>query len=79
MKVEIALAANGGLLMQRIERILGIDASVRPLASGWRIATGLTVALALAAAGTERVFLDRKRSLVRRPVGYWSSTRLPGT
>ena len=50
-RTQVALAANGGILMQRIERILGINANTRPMASGWRIATFLTVALALVASG----------------------------
>jgi|GEM_PF-5099453 len=53
--------------MQRIERILGIDASVRPLASGWRIATGLTVALALAAVGIVHAASDDDDGLASDP------------
>jgi polyhydroxyalkanoate synthesis regulator phasin len=51
---QIAPPVNGVGFMQRIERILGIDANTRPSASGWRMATGLAMPLAVVVAGIAR-------------------------
>ena len=46
------LAADGGPLMQRIERILGVRPSGRTSLSNWQLPTGLALASLLALAGT---------------------------
>ncbi len=48
---DFVLAANGGPLMQRITRILGLRADRRSSFSGWQLPMGLVVAGVLATAG----------------------------